>query len=163
MSTDPSTASVILERHVAAPVALVWQLWTDPEHFAAWYGPQGASIPVAEMDLRVGGARRVCMAMQTPDGPMEMWFGGEYVEIVEHERLVYTEFMTDPNGNPLPPEQTGMPAGHPAVTEVRVELAAAGDGTALVLTHAGIPADSPGAMGWTMALDKLDQRVADLT
>jgi uncharacterized protein YndB with AHSA1/START domain len=40
------------------------------------------------MDLRVGGARVVCMEMQTPDGPMQMWFAGEFVEIVDHELLV---------------------------------------------------------------------------
>src|SRR5215213_3647640 len=52
--------AVRIERSIDAPVALVWQLWTDPEHFKAWYGPEGATIPVATMDVRVGGKRLVC-------------------------------------------------------------------------------------------------------
>ena len=44
-------------------------------------------------------------------------------------------------------------------TEVRVELEDVGGRTKMVLTHAGIPSDSPGATGWTMALDKLAMRV----
>ena len=81
------TDSVVIERILDAPVELVWKMWTEPEHFAAWYGPMGASIPVANLDLQVGGTRHVCMAMETPDGPMQMWFVGKYTEIVPHSRL----------------------------------------------------------------------------
>jgi hypothetical protein len=45
-------------------------------------------------------------------------------------------------------------------TEVRVELTDLGDRTRMVLTHSGVPADSPGAAGWTMAFDKLDAYAA---
>jgi uncharacterized protein YndB with AHSA1/START domain len=41
---------VVIERSFDAPVDLVWKMWTDPEHFKAWYGPDGAAIPVAKMD-----------------------------------------------------------------------------------------------------------------
>jgi len=131
-------------------------LWTDPEHFRSWYGPTGATIPVAQMDVRVGGARLVCMEMQTPDGPMRMWFAGTYLEVVEHERLVYTDVPCDEHGSPL----GHGAAGAPEVTEVRVELRSVDGGTRMVLTHLGIPAGSPGEMGWTMALDKLNDTLA---
>jgi uncharacterized protein YndB with AHSA1/START domain len=147
--------SVVIERRFDAPVDLIWQMWTDSEHFKAWYGPDGAAIPVAKMDVRVGGTRLVCMKMQTPNGPMEMWFTGEFREVVENERLVYTESMSDENGNVLSPEDMGMPAGHPATTQVRVEFEEVDGRTKMVMTHFGIPADSPGAAGWAMALDKL--------
>ena len=113
--TDDSGSqdAVVIERSFDAPVDLIWQMWTDPEHFAAWYGPDGATIPVAKMDVRVGGTRLVCMEMQTPNGPMQMWFTGEYREVVENERLVYTESMSDENGNVLSPSDMGMPEGHP--------------------------------------------------
>lgn len=52
-----------------------------------------------------------------------------------------------------------MPPGHPATTRVRVELEAVGDRTKMVLTHAGIPADSAGANGWAMAIDQLTDYV----
>jgi uncharacterized protein YndB with AHSA1/START domain len=97
--------------------------------------------------------------MDTPGGPVQMWFTGEYREVVENERLVYSESMSDENGNVLPPSDMGMPSGHPTTTEVTVELADLGGRTKMVLTHAGIPAGSPGAAGWTMAFSKLAAHV----
>ena len=150
--TTGSQNSVVIERSFDAPVELIWQMWTVPEHFAAWYGPDGATIPVAEMDLRVGGRRRVRMDVQTPRGVMQMWFTGEYVEVVEPSRLVFTEGICDETGNPV-----SMPDGHPTITEVRVQLEDLGGRTKMVMTHVGIPAGSPGAAGWTMAFEKLVQ------
>jgi uncharacterized protein YndB with AHSA1/START domain len=155
-----SKDAVVIERSFDAPVNLIWQMWTDPEHFKAWYGPPGATIPVAKMDVRVGGTRLVCMEMQAPDGLMQMWFTGHYREVVENERLVYTESISDEHGNVSSPSDMGTAEGHPMTTEVRVELEDVGGRTKMVLTHAGIPEDSPGAAGWAMALDKLAVHVA---
>ena len=155
--------AVVIELTLDAPLALVWEMWTDPEHFKAWYGPTGAAIPVARMDVRIGGSRLVCMEVQTPNGPMQMWFTGEYREVVENERLVYTESMSDEHGNPLSPAAAGMPEGHPMTTEVRVDLIDVGGSTRMVMTHSGIASDSPGAAGWTMAFDKLAAHVAART
>jgi uncharacterized protein YndB with AHSA1/START domain len=155
MDARSSKDVVVIEHRFDAPVELIWQMWTDPDHFRAWYGPEGASIPTASMDVRVGGTRLVCMEVQTPNGPMQMWFAGEYLEVVENQRLVYTEFMSDENGVVKSPADMGMPEGHPTTTEVRVEINVVGTGTRMVLTHTGIPEDSPGAVGWRMAIDKL--------
>jgi uncharacterized protein YndB with AHSA1/START domain len=150
-----SQDAVTIARIFDAPVGLIWQMWTHPEHFAAWYGPAGATIPVAKMDVRVGGTRLVCMEVTTPNGPMQMWFTGEYREIIENKRLVYTESMSNENGDILAPSDMDMPPGHPTTTEVRVDLEDLGGRTKMVMTHVGIPADSPGAIGWAMAIDKL--------
>jgi uncharacterized protein YndB with AHSA1/START domain len=155
MDARGSKDAVVIEHSFDAPVDLIWQMWTDPDHFRAWYGPEGASIPSAKMDVRVGGTRLVCMEMQTPNGPMQMWFAGEYLEVVDKERLVYTEFVSDEKGTVKSAADMGMPEGHPTTTEVRVELDADGTGTRMVLTHTGIPEDSPGAAGWRMAIGKL--------
>ena len=152
--------AVVIERSFEAPTELVWKMWTDPEHFKAWYGPDGASIPVADMDLRVGGSRLVCMEMTTPNGPMQMWFTGEYLEVDPTDRLVYTESMSDEDGNVKSAADMGMPEGFPMTTEVIVELEAVGAGTKMVMTHAGVPADSPGGAGWKMAIDKLITYIA---
>ena len=154
-----SPDAVVIERSFDAPVELVWRMWTDPEHFKAWYGPDAASVPVAKMDVRVGGTRLVCLEMQTPDGPMQMWFTGEYREVVENTRLVYTESMSDEHGNVPAPADRGVPEDHPTTTEVRVELTETAGRTTMLMTHSGIPAGSPGAAGWVMALDKLAARV----
>jgi uncharacterized protein YndB with AHSA1/START domain len=155
-----SQNAVVVERTIDAPAGLVWRMWTEPEHFAAWYGPSGASIPVARMDVRVGGTRLVCMEVETPKGTMQMWFTGKYLEVVAQKRLVYTESMSDEQGNVLQPAEMGMPAGHPATTEVVVELDDLGGRTRMVMTHVGVPEDSPGAAGWRMAFDKLAAHVA---
>jgi uncharacterized protein YndB with AHSA1/START domain len=161
MADDSASGdAVVLERTFDAPVDLIWQMWTDPEHFKAWYGPDGVTIPVAKMDVRVGGTRLVCMEMQSPNGPMQMWFTGDYREVIENERLVYTESMADENGNVMAPSAMGMPEGHPTTTEITVVLQDVDGRTKMVMTHAGIPSDSPGATGWTMAFDKLVAYVA---
>jgi uncharacterized protein YndB with AHSA1/START domain len=122
----------------------MWSMWTEPDQFAAWYGPDGVTVTVAEMDVRPGGRRRITMAMTTPDGVHEMWFAGEHQVVDPDRRLVYTEVMVDADGNETSPS-----------TVVEITLEALGGTTRMVLTHRGIPADSPGAAGWSMALDKL--------
>ncbi len=159
MTDDNGDQNLVIERTLDAPPDLIWKMWTDPEHFATWYGPGGATIPVAEMDVRVGGIRLLCMEVTTPDGTMQMWFTGEYLEVIENQRLVYTDSMSDENGNVMSPEQLSMPEGHPTTTEVRVELERLDGGTRMVLTHTGVPAGSPGAAGWSMAFDKLAIRL----
>ena len=163
--TDSSGSrdAVVIERSFDAPVNLLWKMWTDPEHLKAWYGPDGATIPVANLDARVGGIRRVCMEIEGPAGPMRMWFSGEYREVVENKRLVYTESMSDENGNRSSAPDMGMAEGHPTRTEVRVELHDLGDRTKMVLTHVGVADDSPGAAGWAVALDRLAAQVAERT
>jgi uncharacterized protein YndB with AHSA1/START domain len=135
--------AVHLTRTFDAPRTVLWRMWTDPDEFAAWYGPDGATVEVEEMDLRPGGRRLVVMEVETPGGPRRMAFVGEFREVVEPRRLVYTEST----------------AGHPE-TEVEVELHEEDGRTTVVLTHHGIPAGSPGAAGWAMALDHLAERVA---
>ncbi len=149
-----------IERTFEAPIELIWSMWTESEHFANWYGPMGATIPSAEMDVTVGGRRFIKMEMQTPNGDMAMFFLGEYKEITPTSRLVYTEQMADAEGNAMTAEQMGMPAGHPMETSVVVELEDVGGSTKMVMTHQGVPADSPGGQGWAMAIDKMAERVA---
>lgn len=156
------TKDVQIERTFDAPIDLIWAMWTEAEHFANWYGPMGATIPSADMDVRVGGRRRIAMEMDTPNGPMQMYFVGEYREIAPKTRLVYTETMADADGNAMTAEQMGMPAGVPVETSIIVELEDLGARTKMTLTHVGVPADSPGGQGWAMAIDKMDARVARL-
>lgn len=154
--TDDTTPAVEIERTFDAPVEVIWRMWTDPDAFAQWYGPTGATIPVSKMDLRVGGGRLVCMEMPTPDGPMQMWFAGEFLEIDAPNRLVYTESMADQDGQILSAAAAGMPDGHPTTTEVHVDLTESDGRTTMRMRHVGVPADSPGAQGWNMAFDSLE-------
>ena len=60
-----SIKDVMITRVFKASVEDVWNMWTDADNFKKWYGPEGASIPTAEMNVQVGGKRLVCMEMNT--------------------------------------------------------------------------------------------------
>ena len=151
--------AVVIERTFEAPADLIWQMWTDPEHFKKWYGPKGFTVPVADMDLRVGGKRLVCMS--SPDGSMKMWTVGEYTDIVPNERLVYTESPSDKDGHVVSPTAMGMPEGYPMTTEITVLLEESGGRTKMTMTHAGVPAESGAGGGWEQAFDKLADHIAE--
>lgn len=79
-------------RMIDAPRALVFRAWTDPVHFARWWGPHGMTNPICEIDLRPGGSYRIVMRDEAGhDYPVS----GTYIEIVEPERLVMTVAATD--------------------------------------------------------------------
>ena len=156
-NSSNSKDAVVIERTFDAAKDLIWQMWTDPEHFKRWYGPKGFTVPVADMDMRVGGKRLICMA--SPDGSMKMWTTGEYTEIFPNERLVYTESPADENGNVVSPSAMGMPDGYPATTEVTVLLEDLGGRTKMLITHAVVPAGSGANAGWEQAFDKLADHV----
>ena len=149
--------AVVIERIFDAGVDLIWQMWTDPEHFKKWYGPKGFTVPVADMDLRIGGKRLICMA--SPDGSRKMWTTGEYTEIVPNERLGYTESPSDENGNVVSPSAIGMPDGYPVTTGVTVLLEDLGGRTKMVMTHVSVPAHSGANAGWEQAFDKLANHI----
>lgn len=150
MSDSPlSPDAIMIERVFDAPVDVIWQLWTQSEHFKKWYGPTGFRVSVAEMDVQVGGKRRVCM--ESPDGSMKMWTAGEYTEITLNQRLVYTESLADENGNVV-----SLPANQqPTITIVTVQLEDLGKQTKMMMTHAGMPGNQGAAGGWNQAFDKL--------
>jgi len=146
--TDNPTADneVRIERVFDAPVDLIWEMWTVPEHFKNWYGPDGFRVPVAEMDVRVGGKLLICMER----GSMTFWTTGVYKEVIPNKRLVYTDSPADENGNVV--EQKNRPAE----TVVTVQLEAIDGQTKMVITHVGIPGAQEGAnVGWNQAMDKL--------
>jgi uncharacterized protein YndB with AHSA1/START domain len=77
---------IVLTRAFDAPRALVFQMWTDPQHMPQWWGPRGYSITLHEMDVRPGGLCR--FLMHGPDGtayPNRQI----YREVVANERLVF--------------------------------------------------------------------------
>lgn len=75
------------EREFDAPLALVWKLWRDPEHMVRWHGPEGYWLTHCEIDFRVGGKWRRCMSRAADHAH---WIYGEYLEIDEPHRLVFT-------------------------------------------------------------------------
>lgn len=95
--TKPSAQEVQMTRLFDAPRQMVFEAMTKPEHIKRWWGNlgQGYSVPVCEMDLRVGGKWR--FVNRHADG--EVVFHGVNKEINPPSRLVFTETM-DPYPEP---------------------------------------------------------------
>ena len=95
-STVNEMERMVVTRVFDAPRELVWKAWTDPKYVMQWWGPKGFTAPFCEMDFRVGGKFLYCM--RAPDG-QEFWNGGEYHEIVPHEKIVSSMYFSDSKGN----------------------------------------------------------------
>jgi uncharacterized protein YndB with AHSA1/START domain len=86
---------IVITRVFNAPRALVFDAFTKPALMKRWlYGPDGWSLPVCEVDLRVGGAYRYLW--RDEGRGIEMGAHGTYKEVVPPERLVFTEQFDDP-------------------------------------------------------------------
>ena len=91
-TTRTTDREILLTRVFDAPRELVFNAWIDPNHIAQWFGPDGFTTTILEMDVRPGGVWR--FIMHGPDGvdyPNKI----VYVEIVKPERLVYNHFSED--------------------------------------------------------------------
>lgn len=148
MTDAPSTAMTERELRIArtfdAPRDLVWTCWTDPEHFAAWWGPEHFTTPVdsVEIDLRPGGVFKSTMV--GPDGT-EYPGAGYFEAVTPRDSLVFREDQTD----------------HPMIERQRtvVTFRDLGDGrTELVIDVTMVCVDELLPMaesGWNSSLDKL--------
>ena len=153
---------IVLERVFEAPRALVFEVWTRPEHVDHWWGPKPWTAHGAKIDLRVGG--EWLYAMQSPEG-VDHWSGGVFLEVVVPERLVYTNHFADGSGKHVPPSYVGMPGDTPIemlCTATFEELAPRK--TRLTLRHQGLPEflKVPASLGWGTSLDKLAEHLATL-
>jgi uncharacterized protein YndB with AHSA1/START domain len=89
---------LMVSRVIEAPRALVFKAWTQAEHAARWWGPQGFSILSCQMDVRPGGSFRG--TMQSPTGSLHTK-QGIYREVTAPERLVFTFAWEDAAGQPM--------------------------------------------------------------
>jgi uncharacterized protein YndB with AHSA1/START domain len=86
-----------ISRVFDAPARLLFEAYSTPEHVKRWFGPKGWPITLCEMDFRVGGRFR--FGMTGPDGQQGPPFGGEYLEIVPNQKIVYDNAFEAP-GSP---------------------------------------------------------------
>jgi uncharacterized protein YndB with AHSA1/START domain len=90
-ATPSSDRELVLTRLIDAPREAVFRAWTDPDLLKQWFAPRPYTTPVAELDVRPGGASLV--VMRSPEG-REMPNRGVYLDVVENERLVFTDAYT---------------------------------------------------------------------
>jgi uncharacterized protein YndB with AHSA1/START domain len=79
---------LVLTRLIDAPRAALYRCWTEPALLRQWFAPAPVTTPVAETDVRPGGASLIVMKM--PDG-QEMPNRGVYLEVIPNEKLVFTD------------------------------------------------------------------------
>jgi uncharacterized protein YndB with AHSA1/START domain len=154
MTVQRETATereLVLTRVFDAPRELLFEAWTDAAHLAQWWGPRGFTNPVCELDVRPGGAIRI--TMRGPDGrdyPME----GVFREIVEPERLVFTNNAVDADGKPLLEGLTTVTfADLGGRTKLTLQTRAEGTGPYTARMLEGMDA------GWAQSIEKLEEEL----
>ena len=140
---DTTETSLTIRRTFDALCERIWSAWTDPDEIEQWLRPAGFTVDFAEGDVRPGGAWR--SGMRSPDGDV-LVVCGEYREVVEPTRLVFTHAWEDGAG------QSGDE------TLVTATLAADGDRTALTFHQEGltsVEARDANEDGWNGVLEHL--------
>ena len=85
-TSDTQDRELLISRKLNAPVELVWEAWSRPEHIANWWGPDGFTTTISEMDLRAGGMWN--LVMHGPDGT-DYDNKSIFREVVPFKKIVY--------------------------------------------------------------------------
>ena len=141
-----SERELVSSRIINGPPRLVFEAWTNPEHFKKWWVPKSAPITLVscEMEVRTGGKYRLVFSM----GSQSAEFFGKYLEVTPYSRIVWTN------------DEDGEDAA--VITTVSFEEI---DGTTLVTVHDLYPSkealdaaiESGSIGGMPEQLEQLDQ------
>lgn len=141
-----ASGTVRLHRVFATTPDKVYRAFLDADALAKWLPPYGFTAKVHHLDAKAGGTFRMSFTNFSTGNSHA--FGGEYLDLVAGQRLVYTDRFDDPN---LPGEMT-----------VTVLLKAVACGTEINITQEGIPALIPVEscyLGWQQSLEQLQRLV----
>jgi uncharacterized protein YndB with AHSA1/START domain len=132
-----------------APRERVWKEWTEPERFADWFGGAGSEVPLSSVSMDVTPGGRLQLTMFSGPARHESRWKGEYREVVEPERLVFT--ISDQPGDER----------HELVTVVLTDL---GDGRTEMRFeqrgHLRPEQYERTREGWGTFFDRMDERLA---
>ncbi len=140
------THTVRLQRVLKSTPEKIYRAFIEPDALSKWLPPHGFTAKVHHLEARVGGTFR--MSFTNFSNGQSHSFGGEYLELVPHDRLRYTDKFDDPN---LPGEM-----------QVTVVLKKVSCGTELNIVQEGVPAVIPVEacyLGWQESLGQLAQLV----
>lgn len=144
--TATQTNTVQLHRVLAAKPEKVYRAFIEADATAKWLPPNGFTCTVEHLDPKVGGTFR--MSFRNFTTGQSHSFGGEYLELVPHELIRYTDRFDDPN--------------LPGTMHVTVNLKPVSVGTEINIEQAGVPAVIPLEacyLGWQQSLLQLAQLV----
>jgi uncharacterized protein YndB with AHSA1/START domain len=143
--TGITAGGIEIDRDFAAPPKEVFEAWTKAQHFARWFGGKDVQVPLDSLDFVAEPGRTWTAQMTLPNGDTMDWTG-DFIEVVPHERLVFT--ITD------------RPA-EPARAKIVVELTPLADGTRMHFTQETpgfTPEQQEGVLaGWQSFIDELEQ------
>jgi uncharacterized protein YndB with AHSA1/START domain len=142
----PETNTIRLHRVLASRPAKVYRAFTDADAMARWLPPNGFTCRVHHLDAKVGGTFRMSFTNFTTQASHS--FGGEFLELVPHSRIRYTDVFDDP--------------AMPGVMEVTVDLKEVLVGTEMTVVQVGVPAVIPPEacyLGWQESLRHLARLV----
>jgi len=149
--SEPAT-ELTLTRTFNAPRDLVFRAWTDPELLSQWWGPNGVTTPVCEVDAVIGGKLNIVMLAGEELGPMagaEWPMTGVYREITPPEKIVY--------------DASPVVEGQPIMDTLNTVTFEEENGKTKLTLHIAVTRITPAAdgplagmeMGWNQSLDKL--------
>lgn len=139
--------TLTITRRIAAPRDAVFRAWSDPAELAKWWGPEGTSAVVDQMEVRPGGAWRTRMINDKGDAYI---CSGVYREIAPPERLEFTWAW-----------ETDGVRGHETV--ITLEFHERDGGTEMMFSQRLFESSEGTRMhneGWTSSLDRLEQTLA---
>lgn len=141
-----STNTVRLHRVLTAKPEKIYRAFLDPDAMSKWLPPNGFTCKVHHMQAKVGGTYKMSFTNFTTEKSMS--FGGEFRELIENERLRYTDNFDDPS---LPGE-----------IQVTVDLKKVSLGTDISIVQEGLPSVIPLEacyIGWQQSLNNLAKLV----
>ena len=158
----------VINRTFDAPLELMFEMWTNPKHFAKWLAPTGFDMEFIRSEIRPGGSSFYFMSGA---GGMKMYGHVDYLKIDKPNQIVYKQQFCDEHENLA---RHPLSATWPATMLTTVQLAAEGpDRTRVTVTwephgattreelEAFIQARAGMTQGWTGSFDKLDTYLAD--
>ncbi len=140
------THTIRLHRVLRAPPERIYRAFLDPAALCKWMPPNGFTATLHHLDAKVGGTFK--MSFTNFSTQKAMSFGGEYLELIPNEKLIYTDKFDDPN--------------LPGVITVTILLKEVSCGTEVNVTQEGVPGVIPAEacyMGWQESLILLGKLV----
>jgi len=141
-----STSTVRLHRVLRAAPEKIYRAFLDPDAMAKWLPPNGFTGKVHHIETKVGGTYKMSFTNFTTGHSHS--FGGKYLELVPHERILHTDKFDDPS---LPGEM-----------QTTVSLKKVSCGTEVNIVQEGIPEAIPPEacyLGWQDSLTLLAQLI----
>lgn len=152
----------VINRSFAAPIATVFEMWTNPKHFSQWLPPTGMTMETLSADVKPGGSLFFLMT----NGDFTMYGRLRYTEISPVHRLAYTQEFSDKDGNKI---RNPMSETWPETMVILVTFTEEEDNHTRVTVRSEASANSTPeevaafveargsmTMGWSGSFDKLD-------